>query len=729
MHHVRAITGIWRAAAVLFVAAFAMAWCLAFPFAPAYADEGGAGASADDDTIVVTMPTTVPCALLSDGTVATPTSWKVENSGSTPARLAMATATTAYDGISVSAKANGSTLLDYSAGFASYDPTLVVPAQGSLDVSWSVSRLDPAVHAALFEHAAQHPVTLLSASFLFCAQSTEPSASDSVPFAVYSEDDASLTFYKRRALPVEGSVFEGKTATAVYANIENTKSTPPWKGIARKIERVAVVDGGIAPQTMYAWFFECNNLLSVNLSRLDTSKTTSLGYAFSRCKSLTDLDLSALDTNSVRSFADVFQDCSSLRSVNLAGWDTSSGKDFRQMFCRCTSLEEINISSFKTSASTSFEQMFSGCSSLRSLDLSHFDTGNATTFASMFCNCASLATLDVSTFDTASATDLSKVFFGCKSLTELDLSSASTAKVQTFYGMFTGCSGLKRIDLKLLDTSSARNLGYMFADCSKLEEVNCAGIKTSSVTDFNHMFSNCSSLTSLDLSSFNTAAATNLSYLFFGCSSLGTLDLSSFKTGSVTTFEHMFYGCSSLTSLNLSSFDTSNVETMVNLFAGCTKLAEVTLGKSFAWVRPQCFLPQPSAGDIPGADGLWHAASDGASYRPSAAPGNKADTYRAVAPGGEGDAAEDDSDVSNGADPTGAAESASGAGAAEDSGNAGCAGSENAAGGADTAPGASAPGSENHAIAVESMMALGREDYMTALAMANPSAAAPSVVA
>lgn len=570
MHHVRAITGIWHAAAVLFAAAFAVAWCLAFPFVPAYADEGGAGASADDDTIVVTMPTTVPCALLSDGTVATPTSWKVENSGSTPARLAMATVTTAYDGISASAKAGGSTLLDYSGGFASYDPTLVVPAKGSLDVSWAVSRLDPAVHAALFGQAAQHPVTLLSASFLFCAQSTEPDASDSVPFAVYSEDDASLTFYKRRALPVQGSVFEGKTATAVYANIQNMKSTPPWKGVASKIKRVAVVDGGIAPQTMYAWFFECNNLLSVNLSRLDTSKTTSLGYAFSRCKSLTDLDLSALDTSSVRSFADVFQECSSLWSVNLAGWDTSSGKDFRQMFYRCASLEEIDISSFKTSASTSFEQMFYGCSSLRSLDLSHFDTGSATTFASMFYNCASLATLD------------------------------------------------------------------------------------------------------------------------------------------------------------LSSFDTSNVETMADLFTGCSRLAEVTLGESFAWVGSKCFLPQPSAGDIPGADGLWHAASDGVSYRPSAVPGNKADTYRAVAPGGEGDAVEDDADVSNGTDSAGAAESANGAGAAEDSGNEGCAGSENAA---DTAPGASAPNGENHAIAVEGLAAAEREDYMTALAIANPSAAAPSVVA
>jgi|GEM_PF-2075031 len=703
MRCVREITGIWRAAAVLCAAAFATAWCLAFPFAPAYADEGGAGASADDDTIVVSVPTIVPCALLSDGTVVAPTSWKIENSGSTPARLAMASAKSAYEDISVSAKANGSTLLDYSAGFASYDPTLVVPAQGSLDVSWSVSRLDPTAHADLFEQASQHPVTLLSASFLFCAQSTEPDASDSVPFAVYSKDDASLTFYKRRALPVEGSVFEGKMATAVYANIQNTNSAPPWKGIASEIKRVAVVDDGIAPQTMYAWFFECNNLLSVNLSRLDTSKTTSLGYTFSRCKSLTEIDLSTLDTSSVGSFADVFQDCSSLRSVNLTGWDTSNGNNFRQMFYCCAALEELDVSLFNTSSATTFEQMFYGCSSLRSLDLSRFDTSAATTFASMFCNCASLATLDVSTFDTTSATDLSQAFYGCKSLTELDLSRASTAKVQTFYGMFSGCSGLKRIDLSLFDTSSAVSLSYLFADCSKLEAVNVVGINTSSVIDFNHMFSGCTSLASLDLSSFDTAAAKNLSYLFYGCSSLAALDLS--------------------------SFDTANVETMADLFTGCSKLAEVTLGESFAWVRPQCFLPQPSAGDIPGADGLWHAASDGASYRPSAAPGNKADTYRAVAPGGEGDAAEDDSDVSNGADPTGAAESASGAGAAEDSGNAGCAGSENAAGGADTAPGASAPGSENHAIAVESMMALGREDYMTALAMANPSAAAPSVVA
>ena len=676
MRCVRAITGICHAAAISIAAAFVVVLCLALSFVPAYADEGGAGLSAEDeDTIVVSVPTTVPCKLLSDGTVVAPTSWKIENSGSTPARLAMASAKSDYEDISISAKANGSTLLDYSAGRASYDPTLIVPARGSLDVSWSVSPIDPTTHADLFKQSSQNSVALLSASFLFCAPSTEPDASDSAPFAVYSENDASLTFYKRRALPIEGSMFEGKTATAVYANIQSTKHTPPWRGIASKIKRVAVVDDGIAPQTMYAWFFTCDNLLSVNISKLDTSKTTSLDYAFSGCKSLTEIDLSALNTSSVRSFADVFQDCSSLRSVNLAGWNTSSGDNFSQMFYQCASLEELDISSFETRKVITFKEMFRGCSSLSSRN--------------------------VSMFDTSAATDVSQAFYGCGSLTELDLSKASTAKVETFYGMFSGCLGLTRIDLSLLDTSSAKNLSYLFADCSKLESVNVSGIKTSTVTDFNHMFSGCSSLKSLDLSSFDTSSAKDLSCLF--------------------------YGCSSLASLNLSSFDTSNVEQMANLFYGCSKLAEVTLGESFAWVGGKCFLPQPNATFISGADGLWHAASDGVAYLPSAVPGKKADTYRAVVPCGEGDAVEDGSDVSNGAQ-TGEQAGAATADAAQEVGGGGAQAGENA-GAATGAGGESAPNGESSATAAEGPAAAEREDHMTALSTANPSTAAPSVLA
>ena len=170
--------------------------------------------------------------------------------------------------------------------------------------------------------------------------------------------------------------------------------------------------------------------------------------------------------------------------------------------------------------------------------------------------------------------------------------------------------------------------------------------------------------------------------MFSGCSSLASLDLSTFDTSAAKDLSYLFYGCSSLASLNLSSFDTSNVEKMANLFYNCSKLAEVVLGELFAW-----------------------AASDGAAYLPSTVPGNKADTYRAVVPCGEGDAVEDGSDVSNGAQAGENADAATGAG------------------------GESAPNGESSAIAAEGLTAAEREDYMTALAMANPSAAAPSVLA
>ena len=87
---------------------------------------------------------------------------------------------------------------------------------------------------------------------------------------------------------------------------------------------------------------------------------------------------------------------------------------------------------------------------------------------------------------------------------------------------------------------------------------------------------------------------------------------------------------------------------------------------------------------------------------------------------------EDGADVANGTDSAGAADVANGAGTAEDASNAGRAGSEGAA---DTAGGESATSSGNLAIAAEGMAAAAREAYMTALAMANPIAAAPRVLA
>ncbi len=238
----------------------------------------------------------------------------------------------------------------------------------------------------------------------------------------------------------------------------------------------------------------------------------------------------------------------------------------------CRSIEGLSF--VDTSAVTSMDYMFSGCSSLVSLDLSGFDTSSVTSMADMFSECSSLESVDLSSFDTSNVTDMQSMFSSCSSLTVLDLS----------------------------------------------------GFDTSRVADMGTMFFGCDSLAALDVSSFSTASVTDMGHMFSGCSSLGQLDVSSFNTARVTDMSGMFQSCS-VEFLDLSSFDTSKVSNG-SYMLDCNKLRKVTLGERFVF-KAGISLPKQYSWNIPGADGLWHAASGGA-YLPDGVPSNKADTYYAV---------------------------------------------------------------------------------------------------
>lgn len=106
-------------------------------------------------------------------------------------------------------------------------------------------------------------------------------------FAVYSEGDRSLDFYKRSncELPAVGSTFEGKTVAEVYTGIETTRYTPidyndsngatnvPWYSRSSDCKSVSVVDNGIKPINLAFWFHRFKNCISFDVSKLDTSST------------------------------------------------------------------------------------------------------------------------------------------------------------------------------------------------------------------------------------------------------------------------------------------------------------------------------------------------------------------------------------------------------------------------------------------------------------------------
>ena len=265
-------------------------------------------------------------------------------------------------------------------------------------------------------------------------------------FAVYSDDDNSLNFYKRSSVPAAGETFEGKAATAVYTGIETasySESTIPWRDYQTTITRITVVDEGLTPVSTAWWFYRFANCISLDVTRLNTSRVTNMTAMFCYCSKLTSLDLSSFDTSKVSNMGVMFQGCSSLSA--------------------------LDVTSFDTSQVTTMGNMFNGCSKLTALDVTGFDTSEVTSMARMFWECSSLTSLDVSEFDTSKATNLSYMFYYCSSLTSLDLSSFDTSKSTNLTGMFSYCSNLTTIYAgDKWTTDAVTSSSSMFTNCLKL---------------------------------------------------------------------------------------------------------------------------------------------------------------------------------------------------------------------------------------------------------------------
>ncbi len=218
-----------------------------------------------------------------------------------------------------------------------------------------------------------------------------------------------------------------------------------------------------------------------------------------------------------------FSDCSSLASLDLSGIDTSNVTDMGYMFYNCTSLTALDLSNLDTSQVTNMNYMFYGCSALATVDLTGFDTSNVTGMSCMFENCTSLVSLDLAGFDTAHVTSMSSMFESCSALTTLDLSNFNTSSVTNMGCLFDGCTSLASIDFSGFDTSNVAYMCYMFDNCVSLSALDLSGWDTSHLTNTYRMFYRCSSLGYLDLSSFDTSQVENSSSMFFGCWGLRTV--------------------------------------------------------------------------------------------------------------------------------------------------------------------------------------------------------------
>ena len=171
-------------------------------------------------------------------------------------------------------------------------------------------------------------------------------------FAVYSEDDHSLMFYKRKGLPKVGCLFNNRTVSEVYPDIENYDfdipggrgdGNAPWWSHRADILSVKVVDR-IKPKNMSGWFYYFVNVTSIDLGPIDTSEVTSLFGTFDRCFKLKTLDVSMLNTAKVRNMGCAFYGDENLTQLDLSNWNFSNVTNISHAFLDCKILESVKFS-------------------------------------------------------------------------------------------------------------------------------------------------------------------------------------------------------------------------------------------------------------------------------------------------------------------------------------------------------------------------------------------------
>ena len=287
-----------------------------------------------------------------------------------------------------------------------------------------------------------------------------------------------------------GTYFDASTGTlTLKGTVSNNYGVILPDGVNKDDVLYIVVDsaGATLPIDSSYLFYNLKNVISIDLTRANTSGVTSMAYMFKSCNSLTTLNLSGLDTSSVTTMEYMFHFCRSLTTLDLSGLNTSKVKTMEGMFYLCESLINPGISGLNTSSVTTIAYMFCDCFALTTLDLSGLNTSSVTNMKYMFGDCIALTTLELSRLNTSSVTDMGYMFYGCKSLTNPGISELDTSKVTSMSSMFYGCKSLT-------------NPGI-------------SGLNTSSVTTMFHMFENCVSLTTLDLSRLNVSKVETTGFL------------------------------------------------------------------------------------------------------------------------------------------------------------------------------------------------------------------------
>lgn len=414
-------------------------------------------------------------------------------------------------------------------------------------------------------------------------------------------------------------------------------------------------------------FEDCESLESLDVGNWDLSGVSGsyygLNYAFANCKSLKTLDVSNWNVSNCEGFDATFKNCSSLTSIDISKWDMANASPYyvNDLFYGC-----LNLTSLTFPEAVDFLEtgLAANCPRLTTIEFlsttsnmpSSFPSAgylNEYNYGAFYIDPAIAAAEGISLPIQTNIVTHGAGMELLKYAYEFHLDNRSvdvpTGMISPGNSWYDGSVPTGSITSITFSTSTIPEgyteswdastkgdgsvMGYL-VDTSVYIVGNNGSGKIYANPKSSYMFSPFTSVESINnLTLLDTSNAVTMSDMFRSLSKLTTLDVYGWDTSNVTSMYRMFYGLNYVTSLDLSSFDTSKVTSMGQMFNGMNRLSTITLGANFCFVSngtSACSLPTPSATYITGADGSWHAVSDGAVYAPDNIPNNKADTYTAV---------------------------------------------------------------------------------------------------
>ncbi len=454
---------------------------------PAFA-AGEVTDSVDTSNISVTVPTTIPCTMMADGTVVAPSGLSIVNSGDAVVMDAY-TADAMGNAVDFTLDIGGTRALSRTGGKDSAPASGIDFSSGSKELRLKVSKLDRKINAALMDKASSGGTDMLKLGFKFSEKALQGVVSISGDTTVGSTLTATTSNLQADAKPSyqwyrDGSVISGATGST-YTTIEEDDG----HGITCKVSDSTgkytgtLTSNAITPMKP-AEAFAVYSADDNSLNFYKRSEVPNVGQVFegrTATAVYTGIETDVYSTgnqqpwwdysNDIRTvkFLDVvkpvstaywFFDCKFIKSLNLTNLDTSEVTNMEYMFCHIYDyIPSGNGSVFRALA----------------LDFSGFDTSNVTNMRGMFRDNHAVESLDLSGFDTSSVTDMSFMFHNMTRIQSLDVRSFDTSRVVNMEYMFKGLGSVldkfKSLDLSSFDTSNVTNMKGMFDNNVCLELV------------------------------------------------------------------------------------------------------------------------------------------------------------------------------------------------------------------------------------------------------------------